>query len=71
MVFYIFSFIRVGALVTRSTVQISEGKENCNQCLLQTAKSHKIALQSSNVMAVISNLVYSERIRSNKSLTPF
>lgn len=64
-------FLRLGALVTMSTRQISEGKENCNQYLLQTSKSHKIAFQSSNVMAVISNLVYSERIRSNKSLTPF
>lgn len=68
--FYIFSFRRVGALVTISTAQISEGKENCNQCLLQTAKLHKIAFWSSNAMAVISNLVCSERIRSNKNLTP-
>lgn len=47
------------------------GEENCNQCFLQTAKLHKIAFQSSSVMAVTSNLVCSERIRSNKSLTPF
>lgn len=69
--FYIFSLIKAGVLVTMNTVQISEGKENCNQCFLQTAKLHKIAFQSSNVMAVMSNLMCSERIRSNKSLTPF
>lgn len=52
------------------TVQISEGKENCNQCFSQTAKLHKIAFQSSNSMAVMPNLVCFERIRSIKILTP-